>query len=164
MKTVVCDVSPIIFLARLNRLHLIADVLGGRIHVLQCVVDELRSESAGAVESARLAKFLKTAKVVSSRKTRRTSQSLSQCDRYTLTWAIENNADWLVCDERLLRRIAVEEGLRVVGFPGLLVQGAKEKHLSPVAARKAVNEAVARYGCRISVALFQRILEELDAI
>ena len=47
MKTIVCDASPLIFLAKLNRLDLVARVLCGEIFVLRCVLDEVLSESAG---------------------------------------------------------------------------------------------------------------------
>jgi hypothetical protein len=42
MMTVVCDASPLIFLAKLDRLGLICGLLGKDAVVLQCVVDEVR--------------------------------------------------------------------------------------------------------------------------
>jgi predicted nucleic acid-binding protein len=54
MTTVVCDASPLIFLAKVDRLGLIREILGERIVVLQCVADEVESEQADPVEAARL--------------------------------------------------------------------------------------------------------------
>ena len=48
---VVCDASPLIFLAKLDCLDLIPALLGDRIVVLQCVADEVLSPSCDASSS-----------------------------------------------------------------------------------------------------------------
>jgi predicted nucleic acid-binding protein len=78
-----------------------------------------------------------------------------------LVWAVENRADWLVADERILRRIAVAERIRVVGFLGLLVAAAQRGILSRSQTRRAIDDAVSKHGCRISIDLYQRLLAEL---
>lgn len=57
MTTILCDASPLIFLAKLDSLDLISQVLGGEVVILRCVADEVCSDSAGEVESLRLRKF-----------------------------------------------------------------------------------------------------------
>ena len=64
MSVVVCDASPLIILAKLDRLHLITDLLGNDIVVLQCVADEVLGERAGTLERQRLDDFLSTAATV----------------------------------------------------------------------------------------------------
>jgi len=163
VTTVVCDASPLIFLAKLDRLELIGELLGERVVVLECVAREVASEQAGPVEAARLRRFLERAEVVRTESVARLSRALSKCDEATLAWAVSHRPDWLLADERLLRRIAVAEGLRVMGFLGLLVAGSRSGALSIEEARATVNEAVSRHGCRISIALYRRVMQTLDA-
>jgi predicted nucleic acid-binding protein len=161
MKVVVCDASPLIFLAKLDRLSLISAVLGGNTFVLKCIVDEVLSESAGPHERVRLSEFLEQAQIVDFEDSRAPSRSLSRSDQSVLVWAIENRADWLVADERMLRRIAVAEGIRVVGFFGLLIGAVQRGILSRSQARLAIDEAISKHGCRISIDLYRRLLAEL---
>ena len=97
---------------------------------LKCVVDEASSENATPQESARLEAFLDRAEIIDFETSKLPSASLSRSDQSTLTWAIDNHTDWLVADERLLRRIAIDEGLSVVGFLGILVEAARKGLLS----------------------------------
>ena len=164
MKIIVCDASPLIFLAKLNRLDLIREILGGDVFVLRCVVDEVCSDRTGPLETMRLASFFEHARIIDFTSPAYPSSALSASDRSTLAWATANHADWLVADERLLRRIATEEGISVVGFLGLLVEGARRGILSTTEAKTAVDDVVSRHGCRISVALYQQIIARLDAM
>lgn len=161
MKVVVCDASPLVFLAKIDRLPLISSVLGGRVFVLKCIADEVVSDSAGPQERARLDEFLDQVQVVDFKASRPPSRSLSHSDQSVLVWAIENRADWLVADERMLRRIAVAEGIRVVGFLGLLVAAAQRGIVTRPQARRAIDTAVSEHGCRISIDLYQRLMTEL---
>ena len=161
MKVIVCDASPLIFLAKLNRLNLIPDVLQGRVSVLKCVVREVSSDNAGVTETTRMSAFLDSVEIIDFQAPEGSSKALSPSDQSTLTWAIEHRADWLVADERLLRRVAREEDISTVGFLGILVEAARQGILSATEAREAIDESISRHGCRIAVALYQRILSEL---
>ncbi len=163
MKVVVCDASPLVFFASLDRLSLIPSVLGGDVFVLKCIVEEVLSDGAGPQERARLDEFLDRVRIVDFEDTRPPSRSLSRSDQSVLAWAIANRADWLVADERMLRRIAAAEGIRVVGFLGLLVAAAQRGILSETQARLAIDDAISRHGCRISIGLYQRLLAELGS-
>ena len=164
MRCVLCDASPLIFLAKLNRLSLIEQVLGGQVIVLRCVVEELQSDKASLTEADRLAQFLKGVQIVDYQLDEQPSSALSRSDQSSLRWAVENRIDWLLADERLLRRIALAEGIPVIGFLGLLLGAAKRGIICSSEARIAVDEAISQHGCRISVAVYQRILNELNKI
>lgn len=96
MRTIVCDTSPLIFLAKLDHLNLIPRLLGERIFILQCVMDELQSGKAGLIESERLSFFLKTVEVVNFEIKEIQPSALSRSDQSTLRWAIDNDVDWLL--------------------------------------------------------------------
>lgn len=166
MKVIVCDASPLIFLAKLNLLHLIDGVLGKRIHVLQCVVDEACSERSSALETSRLQQFFKTVQIVDCDAAGDGNElsALSTSDQATLHWAISHHADLILVDERLLRRVALENGIEVVGFLGVLVAAARSGLLPKADAKDAIDTAVSAHHCQISIALYQRIIMEIESI
>lgn len=166
MKVVVCDASPLIFLAKLNLLYLIDGVLGKRIHVLQCVVDEVCSERASALEMSHFLEFFKGVEIVDSDVAVEPNlvSVLSDSDQATLHWAVRNHADLILVDERLLRRVALEHGIEVVGFLGVLVVAVRDGLLSKTDAKNAINSSVSVHGCQISIALYQRIIMEIESI
>ncbi len=163
MSVVVCDASPLIILAKLDRLHLITDLLGNDVVVLQCVADEVLGERAGTLERQRLDGFLSTAATVTAfEDSDIVANALSVSDCYTLTYSIRNAADWLLVDERLMRRVTTEHGIAVMGFLGLLVGAANRGILTRAEAETLVRDAVGQHDLRISVALYQRVLDELQ--
>ncbi len=161
---IVCDASPLIFLAKANRLSLIPALFQGEIVVLDCVVQELVHEDTPPAEADRLRAFLTTATTASWSGPLEPSSALSVSDRSSLAWAIEQRADWLLADDRLLRRVASNHGIAVVGFCGVLVQAARKGLLSSAQVRTDLDHAIAHEGLRLSVALYREILEVLSQI
>ncbi len=160
--TVVCDASPLIFLAKLDRLDLIARLLGPEVVLVECVAREVTDiERAGEIERARLEAFLESASVVPSTETTPASARLSTCDRQTLAYAFRRRTDFLIVDERLMRRIADEQGIATIGTLGLLAAAVNHGHLSAAEAVHDLDLAVSRHGFRISVALYQRFRHEM---
>lgn len=164
MSTILCDASPLIFLAKIDCLKLIAEVLPGEICVLRCVADEVRVDAIGPAEASRLARFFEEIRVIEFEKTDYPSQALSTSDRSTLSWAIQNRPDWLVADERLVRRIAVEEGLAVIGVLGILFRAARTGLLTRDEVRTHVDALVGKHDFRISVSLYQRVMSEIESL
>lgn len=153
---VVCDASPLIFLAKLNRLDLIARLLGPDVVVLKCVTDEvMASDRAGENELQRLDAFLKSVRIVNFSESAYPAGRLSACDRQTLTYAVRQRADWLLADERLMRRIALEEGLATIGTLGLLASAVKHRQITAKEVIEDLDTAVSKHGFRISIALYQ---------
>lgn len=160
-RVVVCDASPLIFLAKLAGLGLIEKVLPGRLVVLGCVIREVLSERADPVEVDRLRLWLEGVEVIEYEDSLFPSSVLSWSDQSTLAWAVNHAAAWLVADERLLRRVARQRGIGVIGFCGILVKAVERGHLAPREARAMLDAAVDQHGLRISVALYRRIVEAL---
>jgi len=163
MRTVRCDASPLIFLAKLDRLDLIPDLLGPGVCALRLVIDEVCRADTPPVEFGRLTRFLEKIEVIDFAESGHPSQSLSRSDRATLNWAIRNRPDWLLADERLLRRVAVGEGLAVIGTLGLLFMAGRAGVLTKSELRSGVEDLVGEHGFRISVDLYQRVLRELES-
>jgi predicted nucleic acid-binding protein len=162
VTVVVCDASPLIILAKLDRLDLIGGVLGDDIVVLRCVADEVLGERAGTIERQRLAEFLSTsARVAEFSESDISSTTLSESDQFTLTYSMRNSVDWLVADEKLMRRVASKQGIAVMGVLGLIVAATNRHLITHKEAESLLREAVSDHGLRISVALHQRVLDEL---
>lgn len=164
MSRILCDASPLIFLAKLDQLALIEQVLGEQIFVLKCVVDELQSDKASLTEKKRLTDFFETVQIIDFQIEELQSSALSRSDQSSLRWAMEHCVDWLLVDERLLRRVAIAEGISVISFLGILLAAATRAIISPIEARDAVDEVISKHGCRISVAVYQRVVCELKKI
>jgi predicted nucleic acid-binding protein len=162
MMTVVCDASPLIFLAKLDRLGLIRGLLGKDVVVLQCVVDEvLGAEHDHVLEQKRLKAFLKSVRTIAFAESSYKSGRLSASDRQTLTYAVRHHAAWLVADERMLRRIAKSEGIATIGTLGLLAAAVRRGLLSKREALADLDTAISSHNFRISIALYQRFQAEL---
>ena len=158
---VICDASPLIFLAKVDALDLVRQVIPGRQVVLACVVREVLGERAGGVESERLRRWLAGVDVVDFEGSLFPSLTLSRSDHSTLAWAVENRADWLLADDKLLRRFASDQGLRVIGFCGILIKAVQRGFLQSDRARAMIDAAVDQHGLMISIALYRRIIDEL---
>ena len=162
MTIVVCDASPLIFLAKLDRLGLISPLLGEDVVVLQCVADEVLGPAGHHnLEQGRLRDFLLTVRIVDFTDSTQRSVSLSESDRRSLAYAVSHRVAWLVADERLLRRIARHEGIATIGTLGLLVAAAKRGLLTRRQAMDDVDAAISSHQFRISIALYQQVQREL---
>jgi len=159
---VVCDASPLIFLAKLNRLGLVSRLLGPDVVVLECVAAEVTGGGkAGEIEQQRLEEFLQSSRIVTFNESSYAAGRLSSSDRQTLTYAIRQRADWLLADERLMRRIALQEGIDTIGTLGLLIAAVRRGHISASDALHDLDSAVGKHGFRISIALYQNFRAEL---
>lgn len=158
---IVCDASPLIFLAKLDQLGLIERVTGCGSVVLRCVVDEVLSKRAMPLEAERFVEWLSTVEVVDYTGSLFSTDALSRSDQSSLAWSVEHHAEWLLADERLLRRFAQERGLHVIGFCGLLLQAVSQGEIAAKEARALMDQAIREHNLRISVQLYQRIMERL---
>jgi len=160
-RVILCDASPLIFLAKLNRLDLIARVTEARPLVLQVVVDEILHARAAPLEGERLRAWLDGVDVVVSKESLFESSALSLSDRASLAYAFQKQVDWFLVDERLLRRFAKERGIRVIGFCGLLLRASEKGVLNRSEAQALLDRSIREHGLRISIELYQGIRERL---
>jgi predicted nucleic acid-binding protein len=162
-QIVLCDASPLIFLAKLNRLDLVEGVTQARPVVLQAVVDEVLSQRAAPVEAERLRSWLADVEKVDYQGSLFESLALSQSDQASLAWAFEHSADWFLVDERLLRRFAKERGIPVIGFCGLLLRATECGILSRSEVQALLDLSIREHDFRISMQLYQHIRQLLES-
>jgi len=160
--TTLCDASPLIFLAKIDLLDLLHEVPGGRLVVLNVVKQEVLADPKTDAERTRLEAFLQRVHMESMTvNSKYRTGPLSENDRACLAWAIENRAKWMVGDERFLRRAARAEGVRVIGFIGVLLESVRRKIIPASIAEAALDDAVTLHNFRVSLPLYRRILKEL---
>jgi predicted nucleic acid-binding protein len=160
----VCDAGPLILLAKLDQLDLILNEPGFQPLVPRCVADEILRGPFQPGEEERLRNFLIEVQIESHSQHPLPAGSLSQCDLSSLAWARSHPGTWLLADDRLLRRAAGAAGVKVLGFPGLIIQQTRRGQLSSGTAKELLNEAVSHHQYRISIELYQKISASLEPL
>ena len=122
---IVSNFSPLIALARIQRLDLVPAVLQS-ILIPPAVAREI--EPSIPVVPAWV-----SVKVLSSQRAPLTSRGrLGDGEREAIALAMEIGADAVLIDERAGRRVAEEAGLRVIGTLGLLLEAKRAGHVTTI--------------------------------
>ena len=160
----ICDAGPLILLAKLDQLNLILSEPEFQPILLQCVADEILRGPFQPGEEERLRDLLRKIPIQSHSEKISPAGSLSQCDLSSLAWARSHPGAWLLADDRLLRWAAAAAEVKVLGFPGLLIQQTRRGRLSAESAKKILDEAVSQHQYRISIELYQKISATLSPL
>ena len=160
--TTVADASPLIFLCKVGRLALIRDLLGAEILVPDAVRDEVLAPPIDPVEKAELERFLSGVRIEIVDRPRPFATGASRADNAALTLAVSMKAAVLLADDRLIRRIAMVEGIRPLGTLGVLLQAMRKGSLDRQHVRQIVDELVGSHRFRIGIELYAAVLREID--
>lgn len=149
---VVADSSPLIYLARIGLLHVLA-ALFGDVVVPRTVWFEAveRRQSAPGIDALRQAPWLR----VVDDPMPESDLGLDPGETAAILIAESLKADLLLIDERAGRKVAHERGLAVRGTLGVLVQ-ARQSGVLP--ALEPVLDALVAAGFRIAPALIREAL------
>jgi hypothetical protein len=158
---IVADASPLIALARIDRLALL-DLLFEQVLVPQAAADEctveLHRPGAKTIHEALADGSLEVREVQSGHLLEELTQLLDEGEAQALVMARDTGFSLLI-DERRGRAVATELGLRVLGTGGLLVAAKQSGHVAEVAPLLA---ALRERGYRLSDRLVEAILERCD--
>lgn len=159
--TVVSDSSPLITLARIRRLQLLADFYG-RIVIPTEVYEEIVVAGRGlpGAEEVRRADWIQALAVPSSSDARLFPgiAGLGAGERSAILLAKALSADLLLLDEWKARRIAQNAGLSVVGCIGILEAGARTGKISDL---RLVYIDLLKQGIRFDLELLRDSLARL---
>jgi uncharacterized protein len=156
--SVVSNASPLINLARIDKLHLLHDLYDHLI-IPEAVWREIVVEGTGqpGADEVKGASWIEMHAVANRQLVRALQQELDAGEAEAIILALEKEAELLVMDERLGRETACHLGLRYTGVIGVLVEA---KHKGLISAVKphldALREAV---GFRVSDVLHLRVLQ-----
>ncbi|MCK9589713.1 MAG: DUF3368 domain-containing protein [Terrimicrobiaceae bacterium] len=146
---VVSDASPLIALARVNRVDLLRSVFG-RLIIPEAVWNEVALSGADKAGSGEFAKadWIQIRPVTDHALVNLLRHDLGAGEAEAIVLAKELNADFVLMDEQFGRSIARNLGLKVVGIVGVLIE-ARERGLISDAAELA-DELQNRAGFWIS--------------
>ena len=161
---IVADSAPLIFLAKINQLPLLTGLFKAEILVPVVVRNEILGPEVPPDEERLLTGFLSGCQVVALRKPTRFAQALSYADNCILTLAVKERANMVLSDDRLLRKTAVIEGLRVVGTIGILIRAAKVSLLTAKKSVELLDELVEEHNFRISTRVYEIARSAIDKV
>lgn len=157
---VVCNTSPAILLAKIDRLDLLAG-LYDQIIIPASVLDEIEAKSSK--ETKRITALVNNQTFEVQRASRKILEGL-QADlgigeREAIALAIETEADLVVLDDQQGRRIAREREVSVTGTVGVLIE-ARERGMIPSVRREL--DRLIEAGMWIDEVFYHRVLQEFD--
>jgi len=161
---IVADSAPLIFLAKINQLSLLNGLFNAQILVPVVVRREILGPNVPPDEERLLTGFLSGCQIVTLRKPTRFAQALSYADNCILTLAVKEPANVILSDDRLLRKTAVIEGIRVVGTIGILIRATKSSLLTAKKTVELLDELVEEHNFRISIRVYEIARNALDKV
>jgi uncharacterized protein len=156
---VVSNASPLINLAHIGQFALLREVYQG-IVIPEAVWNEVVAEGSGQPGAAAVkrATWISVQPITNTLLVQSLRQDLDGGEAEAIVLALEINADLLLMDERLGRRVARHFGVSVSGLIGLCIE-AKRKGI--IAAIKPVLDSLRdRAGFRISPSLYELVLAD----
>lgn len=157
----VADAAPLIFLAKINQLELIPDLYSNEILIPDRIQAEVLGPRTRPDEERLLAKFLTRCTLIEMIGPEIFSKAMSLTDNCVLSLALEKKAELVVVDDRLLRKIAVLEGLKVIGTLGILMGAAKRQIISPKQVHRLLEELIEDHRFRIGTAVYDGVLKAI---
>lgn len=155
---VVCNASPLILLAKIQRLDLLTQ-LYGEVLIPSSVLSEI--EASPGKEAGQIQARLRSRKFQHHETTRLALEGvpvdLGLGEREVVALALETKADLVILDDQQGRRVAREKGLSVTGTVGVLIE-AREQSMIPSVRREL--DRLIEAGMRIDEAFYHRILQE----
>ena len=160
----VADAAPFIFLSKINQLSLISRLIDPEILIPAAIKNEVLGPEIPPDEERLLTRFLSSCHVLPLSKPTSFAKALSFADNCILTLAVEKQADIILSDDRLLRKMAVIEGFQVIGTIGVLIRAAKLSLISKKKALKLLDELVKDHNFRISTQVYEIARNTIDKI
>lgn len=152
MSRWVVDASPLIFLAKLERLPLLRDV-APEVFVPRAVLAEIRAQEDPATSRIESACRSWLQPVASQTPT----GSNPVGELAVIELALEIGASRVVLDDLAARRQARARGLSVIGTLGILLAA---RHRGKISSLRTEIDRLVEHGFRVSLELVDRVLEE----
>lgn len=155
---VVCNTSPLILLAKIQRLDLLVQ-LYGEVLIPSSVLSEV--EASPGKEVGQIRARLRRRKFQLHEATKRVLEGvpagLGPGEREAIALALETKADLVILDDQQGRRIAREKGLSVTGTVGVLIEARGRGIIASV--RRELDRLI-EAGMWIDEVFYHRILQE----
>ena len=156
--TIVCNTSPISNLAAIGQLALLQQVYSSIVIPL-AVSDEIAKVAAIYTQAALVPSqpWITIQSVADTTVVQRLqSKKLDAGESEAIALALELDAELLVIDEQLGRRIAIDEGLNIIGLIGVLLEAKSRGLIAKV--KPLMDDLIVQARFRISMQLYTDIL------
>jgi predicted nucleic acid-binding protein len=154
---VVSNSTPLISLARINRLHLLEEIFG-KVYIPQGVYEEVVMEGvdkAGAKEVSE-GHWIEVVEVHDRLSVEVLSDELDKGESEAIVLAKELKANWVLMDERLARRKLETLGVNKIGTLGILLRA---KEAGMIKAIRPEMDRLTEQGFRISRRVYWKMLQ-----
>ena len=157
MKVVV-NSSPLIFLVKIGKLDLL-NKLFDEVIIPKAVYEEaVLSGKPDKNEIIKNLSWIKVEEVKDKRLVKFLMNFIDYGESEVIAYAVENNIDLVILDDKDARKIAREFDLKVIGTSGILIVSKKKGYIDEV---KPLLEKLINNNFRVSEKLLKRILEEV---
>lgn len=150
---IISDSTTLIVLFDLDRLDLLSNIFT-HISMPEAVYEEISVKSSIVLPS-----FMKVQKVTDSELLDVLKNVLDLGESEAIALALELELP-LIIDEKKGRKIALKEGIQIIGLLGIIYLNIKKKNINEVEAKEFLDDAVAN-GYRISTRLIDEMFSSL---
>lgn len=159
MKLIVSDTSPITNLIQIGQLHLLQQLFE-QIIIPKKVYQELSNYEHHQVIKKH--KWIIVKEVTNKQAVRQLSTYLDLGEAEAIVLAKELQAHLLIIDERKGRKIALEQGLEIIGLLGILVQSKQAGYVHKL--KPILDQLIDEIGFRVSKNLYQLVLKSVNEL
>ena len=152
---VLSDTSPLTSLLRIGRERLLCE-LYGTVIIPEAVERELRHSHA------ELPPFLKVVAPRDRAAVERLAREIDRGEAEAITLAKEADADALLIDDKRGRRVALREGVAIVGLLGVLIVARKKSLVASL--KQVLDELEAKADFRLATELKLHALREVEEV
>lgn len=153
---VVSDTTAISSLHKISHLHILKSIFGEVIIPSQ-VLEELSYFEIDGLDFLATYPWIKVEVVRDVKLIATLAETLDEGESSAIALTIQLQADLLLIDEKLGRKIAAEKGIAIVGLIGVLEIAKKHNHIALV--KPVLDDLITVANFRISRPLYERTLE-----
>jgi predicted nucleic acid-binding protein len=130
---VVSNTSPITNLSTIGKLHLLQQ-LYGEIFISSSVFKELTQwgDSIPGATEVKTSNWIQVKSINNISLVQSLKEQLDEGESSVIALALELRANWLIIDEQLGRKIAIEYNLKITGILGILIEAKRQGLISLV--------------------------------
>ena len=147
---VISDTSPITALLTINQIEILEKIYK-QVIIPEAVYNEL------LVEHIDIPEFIKIDKVMDRHKVELLLNEIDLGEAESIVLAKEKNADLVLIDEQIGRKIAEREGLQIIGLIGVILIAKKKRYIDSI--RQIISLLEEKAGFWISDSLKKYVFE-----
>ncbi len=150
---VISDSTTLIILFDLDRMELLSNLFS------QILIPEVVYREISVKHDIVLPEFIEVVSVKENETLNLLKQLLDEGESEAIALALERKSK-LIIDEKKGRKIAMRQGLEIIGLLGIVYLNIKNRHISQKNAKRFLDEAL-EHGYRINVKLIEAMFSKL---